>query len=515
MHRNTGNPGTGAGYNSPPAFRISFCILTLLAVLMAVPVSAAATANGTVCNQGATIFIGEGGLNVTHALNQAYYVSITGTGGSPVANNSAPPLTVIGWWPTPVDLYVTSPSKTIDLGVAGRYRNMTVSPSDFVGYTGNWYLLNTYGSRPAGPTADTSRVFDVEDPSLDLRVWDYTRNADVTGNSVPQGEKLGFRIDTNMYPAVDGRYRGNSIDGSGGVPTAPADGYIDIAVRSGSGTMYNDLYNQSLADTALVPGPFTLRKNVVSVQPFFWGTGTAVPVHLNAEGMPDNGNVWNTGARNITGFAIYPAGTYTVTAESTLNHMKENYRIGGADYTGKTVSVPRTVTVAAVEPGAGFSADHTTGLVPLAVRFTDLSTGSPTAWAWNFGDGGTSTLRNASHTYLHAGTYTVSLTVTNAAGSDTKTMTGYIRALAPHKPVAAFTANVTSGKRPLAVQFTDQSSGSPASWRWSFGDGTASALQNPVHTYARPGTYTVSLAVKNAAGSDTATRINYIRVSFR
>ena len=57
-------------------------------------------------------------------------------------------------------------------------------------------------------------VFNVQDPSLDLKIWDYNQNTDVTGKSVPQGEKLGFRIDTNMYPAVDGRYRSNVIDDS-------------------------------------------------------------------------------------------------------------------------------------------------------------------------------------------------------------------------------------------------------------------------------------------------------------
>ena len=48
-----------------------------------------------------------------------------------------------------------------------------------------------------------SMVFTVADPSLDIKIWDYNQNTDVTGKSVPQGEMLGFRIDTNMYPAVD------------------------------------------------------------------------------------------------------------------------------------------------------------------------------------------------------------------------------------------------------------------------------------------------------------------------
>jgi serine protease AprX len=77
-------------------------------------------------------------------------------------------------------------------------------------------------------------------------------------------------------------------------------------------------------------------------------------------------------------------------------------------------------------PVANFSASPTSGFAPLAVSFTNLSTGGPTAWAWDFGDGGTATIQNPSHTYASAGTYTVSLTVTAPGGSDGETKIGYI-----------------------------------------------------------------------------------------
>jgi PKD repeat protein len=75
---------------------------------------------------------------------------------------------------------------------------------------------------------------------------------------------------------------------------------------------------------------------------------------------------------------------------------------------------------------ANFSGSPTSGTAPLAVNFTDLSTGSPTSWSWTFGDGGTSTAQNPSHTYSAAGSYNVALTVTNACGNDTETKNGYI-----------------------------------------------------------------------------------------
>jgi PKD repeat protein len=77
-------------------------------------------------------------------------------------------------------------------------------------------------------------------------------------------------------------------------------------------------------------------------------------------------------------------------------------------------------------PVADFTANTTTGQAPLTVQFADASTGSPTSWQWSFGDGGTSTLQNPSHVYQAAGTYDVSLTATNANGSNTKTKVGFV-----------------------------------------------------------------------------------------
>jgi serine protease len=166
-------------------------------------------------------------------------------------------------------------------------------------------------------------------------------------------------------------------------------------------------------------------------------------------------------------------------------------------------------------PVAAFSGTPLSGTYPLTVTFTDASTNSPTSWAWTFGDGGTSTLQNPSHQYTAAGTYTVSLTATNAYGSNTLTKTGYITVTAPNTnpPVAAFTGTPTSGNVPLTVAFTDQSTNTPTSWAWTFGDGGTSTLQNPSHIYTTAGTYTVALTATNAYGSNTLTKTGYITAS--
>ncbi|WP_167855603.1 GEVED domain-containing protein [Hymenobacter fodinae] len=79
-------------------------------------------------------------------------------------------------------------------------------------------------------------------------------------------------------------------------------------------------------------------------------------------------------------------------------------------------------------------------------------------------------------------------------------------ALAPVAEFVAAPVQTCSG----TVQFTDQSQNAPVSWLWNFGDGTTSSLQNPSHTYATGGTYTVALTATNGNGSNTRTRTNYI-----
>jgi PKD repeat protein len=169
-------------------------------------------------------------------------------------------------------------------------------------------------------------------------------------------------------------------------------------------------------------------------------------------------------------------------------------------------------------PIADFFAEPRTGIKPLDVFFTDISSGSPTAWKWTFGDigtGNTSTLQNPFHTYTADGTYTVNLTVTNAAGTNIMIKTNYIIVTVP-PPVADFTANITSGKAPLAVQFTDASTGVPTMWNWTFGDigaGNTSIVRNASHTYTKPGIYSVNLTVSNAGGNNSLIKTQYITVT--
>ena len=216
---------------------------------------------------------------------------------------------------------------------------------------------------------------------------------------------------------------------------------------------------------------------------------------------------WTFGDES-TSTAQNPTHKYTKTGKYTVSLTVKNAKGSNT----KTIKSYITVKTASLKPVAAFTASPTSGSKPLVVTFTDKSTNNPTSWKWDFGDGTTSTTHNPIHTYIKTGSHTVTLTATNSAGSNTATKTNYIKVTNAVKPVAAFSASPTSGTKPLKVQFTDKSTGSPTSWKWDFGDGTTSTTHNPLHTYIKKGKLTVKLTVKNTAGSSTKTISNYITV---
>jgi gliding motility-associated-like protein len=166
-------------------------------------------------------------------------------------------------------------------------------------------------------------------------------------------------------------------------------------------------------------------------------------------------------------------------------------------------------SLVAAQPVANFSANRTSGCSPLSVQFSDLSSGAPTSFAWSFGNGNNSILQNPSATYVVPGTYTVSLTVSNASGSDVETKTAYITVFT--SPIASFTTNKTGGCAPLVVQFTSTSTpGTSAitNWLWDFGDGNISNQSNPSHTYTSSGPKNISLTVTDANGCANTKLIN-------
>jgi PKD repeat protein len=162
-------------------------------------------------------------------------------------------------------------------------------------------------------------------------------------------------------------------------------------------------------------------------------------------------------------------------------------------------------------PKVDFKADKTVVGVGRNIRFTDLSTNSPTSWLWDFGDGTTGHGQNPDHFYRATGVYDVSLMASNQYTSINQMKKQYITVV--NIPRSDFVADKTKGQAPFEVLFTDLSKGNPVSWNWNFGDGITSTDRNPVHKYTTIGTYPVSLTTTNANGQDTETKEKYIVVT--
>lgn len=156
------------------------------------------------------------------------------------------------------------------------------------------------------------------------------------------------------------------------------------------------------------------------------------------------------------------------------------------------VKIQAAFTIAPLIPEAGES-----------VQFTDLSTGPVAGWVWRFGDGAMAWKKNPTHTYRLPGEYAASLTVRDWQG---RTRTLVLRVLIVPAMRADFTWTPTEPVETLPVMFTDLSDGlDVARWQWDFGDGGWSEEQNPVHTYAKAGTYVVTLTIWDSAGAKSQT----------
>jgi PKD repeat protein len=186
------------------------------------------------------------------------------------------------------------------------------------------------------------------------------------------------------------------------------------------------------------------------------------------------------------------------TQTSTSQNPTHSYATGGTynvclitgNICGQSDTFCQVITVCGL-PVANFTNANN----ELDVTFTDQTNNNPVSWTWDFGDSQTSNQQNPVHTYTADGMYTVCLIVTNGCGDD-DTICQTISACS--MPVAGFMNTMNE----LDVTFTDQTTNSPVSWMWDFGDSQTSTSQSPVHTYAAAGTYTVCMVATNLCGDD-------------
>jgi len=228
-------------------------------------------------------------------------------------------------------------------------------------------------------------------------------------------------------------------------------------------------------------------------------TNTSIPAAVSA--------TWNFGDGG-TSSSLNPthlfatAGTYPVSMIAV-------------DANGCSDTIVSSITVGQV-PTVNFTANVTQSCsVPFNVNFTNSAVGGNT-FNWNFGDGGTSTQANPSHTYTSPGTYPVTLLVGSAGGAcvDSLKRNNYIQII---RPEANFESLPDSGCIPLNVAFTSTST-SPldpiASYQWTFGNGSTSTENDPnsTSTYNTVGIFTQTLIVVTQTGCrDTFICQNCIR----
>ena len=209
-------------------------------------------------------------------------------------------------------------------------------------------------------------------------------------------------------------------------------------------------------------------------------------------------------SQNPTHFYAAP-GTYSVTLIAKIGNCI--YPLNKPDFI--TIFNPPDI-----EP----MASDTMGCTPLMCIFNVDTTGSkykPTSWAWNFGDGGTSSLQNPTYVYTTGGSYTVSLTVLYLTSCYVnynldKAITVYNSPLADFDFEAVLAGNYIS-----AILFNNKSTGSD-SYLWDFGDGGNSTEKNPSHTYNADGVFAIQLIAYSQEGcTDTVTKNEKIYFSIK
>jgi PKD repeat protein len=428
--------------------------------------------------------------NPTHSFGQAgtYDVALTVTNpaGSDLVTHQvtvgSAPVAAFGWTPTVPgvgeevqfdDQSTNDPTSWAwDFGDGGTSTEQ--HPAHVFTSAGSYDVMLT-ATNGVGSDSVTRRIAVGDDPAADF-TWSPTVPG--VGESVQLTDLSLNNPDTWSWDFGDGATSSEQNPSHAWSATGTYDITLTVSNAAGSDSVTRQI---TVADDPVAD--FTWSPQAPAV-------GDTVQFTDTSRGSPDSWS-WDFGD-GATSSAQNPSHAYTAVGSYEVSLTVSN--AAGTDTVVRSLIAGRTPVAAfswsPVAPGAGE-----------AVQFLDQSGNDPTSWSWDFGDGGSSAEQSPSHTYTEAGAYTVTLSVSNAAGSDS--LSQQIAVGVP--PSAAFTWHPAAPVAAEPVQFTDTSVGGPVAWQWSFGDGLSSSEQNPVHTYAQAGSMTVSLGVSNDFGSDTAT----------
>jgi PKD repeat protein len=239
--------------------------------------------------------------------------------------------------------------------------------------------------------------------------------------------------------------------------------------------------------------------------------GQTFPVVL-FDGFENGSQNFATGPALSSAFTPSGPGDWCFTSPGCVNLDLSTYAgqsgiqlaIDNVNGYGNNMYIDNVVlSTACVSLSADFMANPISGCAPLGVQFTDLSEGFPSDWVWDM-PGATPEFSLDQHPqvfYTAPGRYPVTLSVGAGNAADMLTRFDYI--IVESLPIAAFSVLSTLGQ--LGISLNNQSEYGLA-YTWNFGDGNSSSLENPTHTYAQAGTYTITLSVSNDCGTVETTQ---------
>lgn len=277
---------------------------------------------------------------------------------------------------------------------------------------------------------------------------------------------------------------------------------------------YNGKYTSTKSFTMHTCPPANLSATQVGCPnddvTFKWtNSGTGWQIHVSTSSNFSSYYLkWVSGKTSYTG----PLGFVHNSTNAAMPEFKDGTKYyWRMKYTDGYTATKSFTTHTCAKPVANFAMSSSKICTGESVNMTNSSQNA-TSYSWSFtgGSPATSTAKNPSVTYSTPGTYSVKLTVTNAAGSSSKTSEITINSA----PQASFSTSVSSALPNQSIKLTN-SSQNATSYSWSFSGGTPSTStdENPTVAYSSTGEYTITLTAKNANCQDVEEKKNVVTIA--
>ncbi|WP_104091171.1 PKD domain-containing protein [Arthrobacter sp. GMC3] len=367
-------------------------------------------------------------------------------------------------------------------------------------YDRHVYMLNngmlTFGTYPGTTKTVTSGT------AYNNGAWHYLVATQGPAGMVlyVDGQVVGSDPQTTTAQDYGGFWRVGG-DNLNGWPNQPTSNYFN-------GTLGNFAVYNTVLTSAQVAAHYALGTGQGVPTASFTATpsGLSVAFDATASSVPSGQTIasykWDFGDGSPTGTGVTPNHTYSTAG---------NYTVVLTVTSSSGVAATASRIVTAVVPNQAPVASFVAGVAGLTVSVdgsgsTDAD-GSVASYAWQFGDGSTGTGKTASHVYAAAGSYTVTLVVTDDQGLASAAVTKSVTVTAPpvnQAPVASFVAGVAGLTVSVDGSGSTDADGSVASYAWQFGDGSTGTGKTASHVYTAAGSYTVTLVVTDNQGLASA-----------